>query len=469
MRALPLLAGLLLLGAAGCKPEAGPEPGPPHLRVEAGTIYEGQSALYLRGLNFSGAAKSTPDHHLDFDEADLTRLHEGGVNSLRYLVFWNAVAPEAPDAFDAAYLAGVRERIERLEAAGLRVIVDLHQDLWGLPFNGHGAPEWACPAELKEGYTPVSPWWANYSARQVNACFDRFWLDGGLQDQLAAAWAAIAGEVCASPAVIGWDLLNEPWPGSEIANRTFDQEVLLPFYRRLAGAIDAACPGKLYFLEPSLGWELGLIDEFEPGGPGDLLEGRVVVAPHFYPTEVHEPDGAGYDGDAAALARRLDLTVQPFLEAGHAVWMGEWGGMTTQATFGSYVSDLGAELMSRGVGFAYWDYGAADGGFLFLDGAGERKAVFDGIYALPSPTRMPGPFRLTAEPAARAITVETTCVEGGVLEIRRPDPGCSCLADDLILGPLVAAQESGALPAAPYSLEAICSGEGSIQVACHCP
>jgi endoglycosylceramidase len=460
---------LLLMAAssAACRPPPS-APTHPRLRAKAGRIYDAGQVLYLRGMNLAGAAKRSPDHLVELDEATLEVLREAGVNAIRLLVFWNAISPEGPAEVDQPYLEGVASRVARLHAAGLRVILDLHQDLWGEPFSPHGAPAWACPEETSAGYRPQSPWWTNYGSEQVSGCFDHFWADTSLQDALAGAWAALA-EVTCDDAVIGFDLLNEPWPGADLADPAFDREVLWPFYERVAARIDEVCPQRLYFLEPSLGVALGLVDPFEAPPPSHPLAGRLVAAPHFYPNEVHEPDGPGYDLDAAALDARLGRTIDPFVESGVPVWVGEWGGQTTQATFGAYVADLGHLLMARGVGFALWDFGRSEGGFLFLDASGRRKAAFDGLFALPSPTRLPGPGTLESDPAAGTVRVETTCAAGRELEIRLPADACACEAPSGALGPATATDRSGVLPAPRGSVALRCTGEGSAQVRCRCP
>ena len=86
--------------------------------------------------------------------------------------------------------------------------------------GGDGAPDWAC---LTDGVKP-KPYkfvWAEayVFGRWVHNCFDHFWnndpaLGVGLQDRYADLWRMLARRYGDKKALFGWDLLNEPAPGS---------------------------------------------------------------------------------------------------------------------------------------------------------------------------------------------------------------------------------------------------------------
>ena len=54
----------------------------------------------------------------------------------------------------------------------------------------------------------------------VQHAFDHFWADSpgpgglGLQQRYAAAWRHVAGRFKNNPHVLGYELFNEPWPGT---------------------------------------------------------------------------------------------------------------------------------------------------------------------------------------------------------------------------------------------------------------
>ena len=117
------MLGWLLLLAIGCGREEVLEPTRLY-RVEDGVMLTGAGEqLGMRGINLAGAAKSTEDHLFDLSEEVIAGLIEDGVDSVRLLVFWNAVQPEGPDGIDADYVAGVARRVATLSEAGLHVVL----------------------------------------------------------------------------------------------------------------------------------------------------------------------------------------------------------------------------------------------------------------------------------------------------------------------------------------------------------
>ena len=61
----------------------------------------------------------------------------------------------------------------------------------------------------------------NYLAMPaVQHAFEHFWSDSpgpggvGLQERYTAAWAHVASRFASNAHVLGYDLFNEPWPGS---------------------------------------------------------------------------------------------------------------------------------------------------------------------------------------------------------------------------------------------------------------
>jgi len=382
--------------------------------------------LFLRGVNLSGRAKGAAGHLIPVDDELIAELRRDGVDSVRFLTFWDAVTPTSPQAVDHDYLSGLRERVERLSDAGIYVIIDVHQDLWGHPFSAHGAPGWACPDDLKEGFEYHSPWWSNYLTGQISSCFDHFWDSETLQAHYAAMLAEVAAVTCDVPRVVGFDIMNEPWPGSRLPDPAFDNDILLPFYIEVLEVVEKICPGKIFFFEPSGAFTFGLADAMQI--PGDLLD-RVVVAPHFYPPYVHEPERGGYRGTPEArgeLYADLYDDWGAYLDMGVALWCGEYGGMTQSPNFDLYMQDLFDFFLEHFVSSAYWDHAYGDGGFDFLDAAGDLKDVFVPVFRTPWPTLIPDvPTSLTADWTARTLSLQAPCRQNGALHWWLPE-GCDC-------------------------------------------
>jgi endoglycosylceramidase len=150
---------------------------------------------------------------------DFARMRDWGFNCVRLGVIWDGLEPQ-PGVINQDYLAGVAKRVGWAKEHGLYVILDMHQDLYSVLFSD-GAPAWATLTDGKEHIAPGGVWSdAYFTSPAVQTALDHFWLnspaeDGlGLQDHFAAAWGTLAQSFAAEVAVIGFDLFNEPFPGS---------------------------------------------------------------------------------------------------------------------------------------------------------------------------------------------------------------------------------------------------------------
>jgi endoglycosylceramidase len=107
----------------------------------------------------------------------------------------------------------------------------------------------------------------------LNRAFDHFWAnDGGLQDAYAAAWAHVAQRFAQNRHVLGYDLLNEPWPGSVYPScvnppgcPAFDA-TLSAFSQKVATAIRAVDADTLIFYEPHVLFNDGVDTHVTLGG-----------------------------------------------------------------------------------------------------------------------------------------------------------------------------------------------------------
>ncbi|MEO9023633.1 MAG: cellulase family glycosylhydrolase [Solirubrobacteraceae bacterium] len=128
--------------------------------------------------------------------------------------------PYAPKTI-RAYLARTDRIIGLLAAAGLRVLLDMHQDVYGsafanpsspMPWNGEGAPPWAtCTG--RAAFTAPARWGAAYGDPAVKTAIHHFFANdvrGDLQEQFARVWQAVARHYRHNANVIGYELYNEP-------------------------------------------------------------------------------------------------------------------------------------------------------------------------------------------------------------------------------------------------------------------
>jgi endoglycosylceramidase len=383
-----MLVPLLLCACAADPPPAG-------WRVEGGFVRDPEGrAVVLRGVNLSGAHKRAP--YLDYHgPEDLRRLRDDwGMNAVRFLVTWAAMAPR-PGEIDAAYLDAVAERMAWAEAAGLLVFVDMHQDLFGEGFSGgDGAPRWACDEARYAAFVPRAPWFLGYLDPNVAACFDGLWEDARLVD----AWRAVARRLASSPAVIGYDPLNEPhWGTANLYD--FEAARLEPFYERVAAAVAAEAPAWIPFREPSAARNLGL------GYRTRLSPFAGVYAPHAYDAEAE----AGGPFDAARRQVYLDNVAALGAEArelGAALVIGEYGGVAAHGGIAEYMDAAYDAAGEAAAGSFYWHYGR-DEGYGLLSSDGQEKAELAAALVRPYPERIAGdPVRWSLDGARFTLVYE---------------------------------------------------------------
>jgi len=249
---------------------------------------EGRIAL-LRGVN----ARVEGVFDVTFDDgrvplepipeltaADCARMRELGLDLLRLPVNWSGIEP-VRDQIDDAYLARVDDAIACAAGAGVLVIVDLHQDAYSKEIGEDGAPLWAIeppPDELLEG--PLEDLGTRRTSVQVMRAFDTFFAvedPAGLQAEFMDMLDVVAARWADEPAVIGFELFNEP---------TVGQSEVDAFHFLAAARVRAAAPNKLVFFEPSA---IRNLFDFVPEASDPFPVTGAVYSPHIY-TYVFQAD-----------------------------------------------------------------------------------------------------------------------------------------------------------------------------------
>lgn len=159
---------------------------------------------------------------VDFYEDLISHLSEMGFNIIRLGMTWDAIEPE-PCKYDEEYLDKVEKVADLCEKYGIYFFLDMHQDLYGgdADVPGDGAPGWAC---LTDGakFKPIRFVWAEgyFWGRAVHKSFDNFWNNKEykgvpLQTYFCNMWKHVAERFKDHPALFGFDILNEPFPGTD--------------------------------------------------------------------------------------------------------------------------------------------------------------------------------------------------------------------------------------------------------------
>ncbi|WP_328310448.1 cellulase family glycosylhydrolase [Streptomyces sp. NBC_00442] len=353
-----------LLAAAALLIAVGPAgAGPAHTATGHRWITDDRGrALVLTGLNTASSAKSRPDGLPWIQEADVRReADQLGSDFVRLLIQWRNVEP-SPGVYDDGYLAGIAERVRWYGARGFHVMLDLHQDVYGPAVKGNGAPAWATETDG----LPVAgrdPWELTYIEPGTVRAFDHFWgtrrASRDLRAHYAAAWAHVAARFADDPAVLGYDLMNEPFGGS-VQGPAFEAGPLAALYRQTIAAVRAVDHDSWIFVEPeavSANWGLpsGLPYLADPRGAGEAA--RIAYAPHLYPLPMDL--GGGYTADTGrwvdrTLASWREQTERTARRLGAPVLIGEYGLDATLPGALDYVTAVRALADAMGAGTAYW-------------------------------------------------------------------------------------------------------------------
>ena len=204
---------------------------------------------------------------------DFAQMRALGFDVVRLVLNWSQLEP-TPGTYSATYLHRVAQVVGWARQQGIYVILDMHQDQYSryiVPAKkgtapsgctpsggGDGAPAWAVQADGK-------PACAMFGIDELNpaesASFYNFWQDAavaapkgqapgtGLQDHYIGALAALARRFENTPTVLGYELMNEPQPGSigsTPAGNGYQasSQDLYPFYTRAIEALTGVRDGR---------------------------------------------------------------------------------------------------------------------------------------------------------------------------------------------------------------------------------
>ena len=205
-----------------------------------------------------------------------------------------------------AYLARTDTIVHLLAGAGLRVIIDMHSDVYGsafhfsggsTPWNAEGAPSWAtCTGRYR--FRPSPGWGDGYLSHAVQAAIHHFWANdvrADLQAQYGRVWAAVARHYRGDDDVVGYEIYNEP---SDFLVKNFDPELECDYggparepvscakghpaalAGGLIGAIQSADPTHVVLFEPNGNTDFGVAETIGIAEP--LRFPRLALAFHVY-------------------------------------------------------------------------------------------------------------------------------------------------------------------------------------------
>ncbi|MYR41419.1 cellulase family glycosylhydrolase, partial [Streptomyces sp. SID5910] len=266
--------------------------------------------LTLRGWNVEDKAHRGEAALSAISERHFRDLRAQGFNFARLLVFWDDLEPRR-GRYSEAYLRKIERILDWAHKYRVQVLIDAHQDVFGPAFGHRGIPEWATRTDGLPFTAHPDDWFAEYFEPAVQRAFTHLYEDPDLRRAQADMWRVLAARFGDHPAVLGYDLINEPM--GEIAQdedlptaaRRIERDQLTPLYNRLSDAVRSVDHDSWIFFEPT-----PIVGEGVPTGLGRVDDPRAVYAPHFYDTAMEA--GADYDPSAGWIeAYEAAVTVYP--------------------------------------------------------------------------------------------------------------------------------------------------------------
>ncbi len=244
-----ILTGLLLWsivdGAAAsggsARRDGSSRPGRPHAATGQVTAHDG--AFWLGSTTISLRGVLIP---VEGNNARFTYLQSWGMNLARLPVEWSKLEPTAPikqpdgtwtHAYDPSYLAKVQTVIGLAQRLGVYVVVGNYWD-FGTYF---GWPDWLYQA----AYNTHGITYEKTPDGKTQAETD-FWSDALRQQFMTSMLTYLAGQLAATPGIVGYDVLNEPARGT-LAETHDTTQLILDWQLTTATAIRAVDPPRVLF------------------------------------------------------------------------------------------------------------------------------------------------------------------------------------------------------------------------------
>ncbi|KAI8915103.1 glycoside hydrolase superfamily [Entophlyctis helioformis] len=291
-----------------------------HLVDEHGRIrlFHGVNVVYKASPWHPATDKFDPV--ASFADEDAALLSELGINSIRLAVHWAGVEPE-PGQYNSTYMDKIRQIVRSCATHGIYVLLEFHQDVLAQQFCGHGVPKWMFNAtrsqqswrkfpvpqtwrpfevEDADGIPTVAQcdglsWPVMYFTMAVADAFGKFYSNhDGMMDRFAAYWQHVATEFRDEPNLLGYEIMNEPWPGNHWRNPFLllpgiaSQTTLYEMDGRIAAAIRSVHPSAIVYFEGAT-WDLYNRAPSVPGGPD--YANKTVLSYHYYrPPAIGTPE-----------------------------------------------------------------------------------------------------------------------------------------------------------------------------------
>lgn len=303
--------------------------------------------VILRGVNVAGNSKVPP--FIPFTDVSLfDPLVKWGVNVIRLVLVWEAIEPE-PGKYNEQYIDAIETLVSAAGERGIYVILDMHQDMFSrylIGGCGDGCPSWAIPPSIPQDEPTnderCTNWFTGVNDINVRRAFDSFYANvNGVRDHYVSMWVHVAKRFADHPAVIGYDLMNEPF-GDELSQ-------IAPLYEDVGTAIRKVNPGSILFIEPNILTSIGTSHSQLPA----LSFDNYAYAPHFYSASMILAD-TFIESEANKAFAAFNSKVEEL--GGVPLLLGEFGMQPEKARVSEYIADIYRRLDACFYGGIQWNY-----------------------------------------------------------------------------------------------------------------
>jgi hypothetical protein len=346
-----------------------------HVTASGGKFLVDGTPVHLRGMNITPGTL-TP--------SDLDLMASWSVNLIRYRFHWSRLETTAPvkqgpswvHSYNTSYIDTMNQEIGLARQRGIYVLIDNHpcasEDEVQCSYFGY--PSWL----YKSNYNSKGITYPETPDGQLQAQTD-LWSDALRQQFTTDMLKYVAQQLQGVQGIAGYEILNEPQPGSLPATSE-TTGLMLDTQLAWAQAIRAVDPDHMIVFASRFGWGAGIINaDF---GPWEAL-GNVAFDVHDYfggrwgsGTNLN-PDSPDYGESTGILFNHVGDVVQdggPYIGStlGHVRFLQLRGDALGQFGIPLLVGELGADPTDPGI---YNFYGSATSAFNYVGVAWTAKFI----------------------------------------------------------------------------------------------
>jgi endoglycosylceramidase len=317
--------------------------------------------VILRGVNAGGRSKLPPffpfDPVPDFNTA-LEKYADGiqsmGFNVVRLIIIYEAGEP-VRGKYDEDYLKKHDQMVSAFAKRGVYVFVDAHQDLFSRRFCGDGFPDWTLPEKYRtrRQHADCKNWGLVDFTYPLSTTLDRFWENqDGVQDSYVAFFKMLAVRYKDEPAVIGFEPINEPFPGlkARVSISNWYKKQLFPLYEKVGQTVQSVDSRFLIFadifpLENPMLWST------KRDRPKIK---NLVFAPHYYDFGTYGMmSGSAFE--KSFMNKSLRRHQVPAQKWDTPILIGEWGISPLYKGAAEYITSINSVYDDLKISHTFWE------------------------------------------------------------------------------------------------------------------